>query len=980
MGMTDLFPAEPTNPNFAAPQVRALLRDVWGIDGVPTELGSMQDQNFRVRSDVGAGVVVKIAGAHTSPTLLMLQNAALHCLAGQDLGFGCPEPVPALDGREIVELHGQQLRVLTWVVGVPLSERMFLGSRDLRKLGALAGQVAQALTHFEHAGLDHGNGWDVRLAGNVLAESLPYIPRDWRGFVEQALQRLAEVGPGLPSAVVHGDVTPVNTVCVGSPELQSCPVGVIDFGDIMRSWRIGDTVAAVVGALEHPGVDDPLGAALAVLAGYHGVVSLTESEIDAFWPLVLARTAVTVAISYRQWAGNAKNEYARQSVESGTRAMRRVAQVDPAVAAAAARACAGLTMVPQAMKAAAQLRAKPGVELVPGLADATRLDMSVTSDELAFGEWSDPKHLSDLIGEEIRIGRWGEVRLRSEDRPQPIAAATLHLGVDVFVPPGTCVVSPVAGRITDVSFDGVELDVATGTGLRIAGLRPGVTVDEKVGAGSVLGVVAPAPATASMPAHLHVQLLHARGLPTHGDAVHARAWLALSPDPSGVLGIAGAAPMPSDPSTQRARREDVVGRPQHLYYEQPPQIIRGWRQHLYDSAGRCHLDMINNIAAVGHSHPRVAAAAARQLRRLNTNSRFLYDSMTRYAERISALLPPELDTVFLVNSGSEAADLAVQLARRFTARRDVVVLAGAYHGWTGSVMELSTSPMDHPNWQAELPSWVHVADQPDTYRGAHGNDAEAYRASVRELCAGSRGGPAAFLSEPLLGNQGALELPRDYLRGVYADVRAAGGLCIADEVQVGMARTGATFWAFEYEDVVPDIVFTAKAAGNGHPLGVVVCRRAIADRFDREISYFSSTGGGPVSCEIGLAVLDAIRDEGLQENARVVGAYLKRELLDLAQSQPLIGAVHGRGLYQGVDLVLDRETRTPARYEAVAVSERLRSLGVVVQPTGDSFNVLKVKPPMCLDLESAEYFVTALRAVLTERAEHVPQRRAPERR
>ncbi|MBN9620504.1 MAG: aminotransferase class III-fold pyridoxal phosphate-dependent enzyme, partial [Actinobacteria bacterium] len=227
-------------------------------------------------------------------------------------------------------------------------------------------------------------------------------------------------------------------------------------------------------------------------------------------------------------------------------------------------------------------------------------------------------------------------------------------------------------------------------------------------------------------------------------------------------------------------------------------------------------------------------------------------------------------------------------------------------------------------------------------------------------------GPAAFISEPLLGNQGALELPAGYLRGVYEDVRAAGGLCIADEVQVGMARTGATFWAFEHEGVVPDIVFTAKATGNGHPLGVVVCRREIADTFDGQTAYFSSTGGGPVSCEIGLAVLDVLRDEGLQENARVIGEHLRTRLTELAQRHPLIGAVHGRGLYQGVDLVLDRETRTPARYEALAVSERLRHRGVIMQPTGDAFNVLKVKPPMCLDLAAADHFVDALDTVLTE--------------
>ena len=416
------------------------------------------------------------------------------------------------------------------------------------------------------------------------------------------------------------------------------------------------------------------------------------------------------------------------------------------------------------------------------------------------------------------------------------------------------------------------LDVGVGAVLRLTGLTPAVAVGTSVEPGDELGLVAYPDGL--LPAHVHVQLLLAPGLPRTGNAAHRAAWLALSPDPSPLLGIVAAAPAPPDAADRRAERAAVVGSPQHLYYDRPPAVVRGWRQHLYDAAGRCHLDMINNIAAIGHSHPAVVDAAVRQLRRLNTNSRFLYDAMTTYAERIAELLPAELDTVLFVNSGSEAADLALQLARRYTGRRDVVALEGAYHGWTGTVIDVSSSPMDRPQWRTELPDWVHVADQPDTYRGAHGADGEAYRASVRTQCAAADGGPAAFICEPLLGNQGALELPDGYLRGVYDDVRAAGGLCIADEVQVGMARTGDSFWAFEHEGVVPDIVFTAKSTGNGHPLGVVVCRREIADAFDRQTSFFSSTGGGPVSCAIGIAVLDAIRDEGLQENAKIVGAHL----------------------------------------------------------------------------------------------------------
>jgi len=323
--------------------------------------------------------------------------------------------------------------------------------------------------------------------------------------------------------------------------------------------------------------------------------------------------------------------------------------------------------------------------------------------------------------------------------------------------------------------------------------------------------------------------------------------------------------------------------------------------------------------------------------------------------------------VFLVNSGSEAVDLALRLARAATGRQDVVALEGAYHGWTTATDELCANGVDRPNWRELLPAHVHVAELPDPYRGRFGDDGPAYVASLRaELgAAASRGGAAAFVCEPLLGNQGGVPIARGYLAAAYEAARAAGALCIADEVQVGYGRTGEDFWAFEHEGVLPDIVCVAKATGNGHPVGAVICSAGIADAFDRTAPFFSSTGGGPVSCAIGLAVLDVLEGEGLQENARVVGARLKEDLEGLAAEHPVIGAVHGRGLYLGVDIVRPG-TRDPAPEEAMAICERMLELGAVVQPTGDAYNVLKVKPPLCIDAAGAGHLVAALERTLLE--------------
>ncbi len=411
---------------------------------------------------------------------------------------------------------------------------------------------------------------------------------------------------------------------------------------------------------------------------------------------------------------------------------------------------------------------------------------------------------------------------------------------------------------------------------------------------------------------------------------------------------------------------------QPLYYREPPEMVRGLGQYLYDASARAYLDCVNNVAVIGHSHPRVTAAATRQLQLLNTNSRFLYESMTRFAERLAALLPAGLERVFLVSTGSEANDLALRLARAATGRPDVLCIRDAYHGWTTATYEVSTSSVDNPLGAQSQPDHVHPVLSPDTYRGPIGAGeaaagaryAESVRAEIEALAARGRA-PAAFICEALYGNAGGIVLPDGYLEAAYAHVRAAGGVCIADEVQVGYGRLGAHFWGFEQQGVVPDIVTIAKATGNGHPVAAVITTAAIADALQGQGGFFASVGGGPVSCEIGLAVLDVIEEERLQDNALAVGGALRAGLEELVGRHEIAGAAHGMGLYLGLDLVRDRETKEPAREEAYAICERLRERGAIVQPTGDGENVLKLKPPLVFERRDADWLLETLDGVLT---------------
>ncbi len=415
-----------------------------------------------------------------------------------------------------------------------------------------------------------------------------------------------------------------------------------------------------------------------------------------------------------------------------------------------------------------------------------------------------------------------------------------------------------------------------------------------------------------------------------------------------------------------AARRRFFGGNLSLSYDEPLHIVRGSMQYLFDASGRRYLDAYNNVPHVGHCHPRVVEAACRQMRRLNTNTRYLSELATGYAERLVATLPGALKVCFFVNSGSEANELALRLARVYSGRQDLIVLEGAYHGNTTTLVDISPYKHEGPAGEG-TPSWVHVAPLPDIYRGEYrGSGAEVgekYAESVVRLIADLRAGGAGlagFMAESWPSVGGQLELPPGYLRRVYAAVRAAGGVCIADEVQTAYGRLGSHFYGFEAYGVVPDIVALGKPIGNGHPLGAVVTTAEIAAAFDNGMEFFSTFGGNTVSCAIGHAVLDVVGEEQLQAHALEVGEYLTAGLRALRERRPLIGDVRGSGLFLGVELVRDRRTLTPATESTAKVINRLRSDGVLIGSEGAFHNVLKIRPPMPFNRQDADLLLQTL--------------------
>jgi 4-aminobutyrate aminotransferase-like enzyme len=419
-----------------------------------------------------------------------------------------------------------------------------------------------------------------------------------------------------------------------------------------------------------------------------------------------------------------------------------------------------------------------------------------------------------------------------------------------------------------------------------------------------------------------------------------------------------------------AQRRALLGGNLRVSYENPLHIVRGSMQYLWDADGRRYLDAYNNVPHVGHCHPHVVQAGQAQMAILNTNTRYLHELVHQYAARLGATLPGELKVCYFVNSGSEANELALRLARAHTGRRDLIVLEHAYHGNTTTMIDVS--PYKHAGSGGEgAPPWVHVAPLADLYRGAHRRDApdaaQRYAQSVERIVERlrSRGtGVAAFLAESWPSVAGQLNLPAEYVQRVYELVRGEGGLCIADEVQTAYGRLGDHFWGFEFYGVVPDIVVLGKPIGNGHPIGAVVTTPEIAASFDNGMEFFSTFGGNTVSCAVGMSVLDVVADEELQVHAAQVGKHLLRRLGELRDRHALIGDVRGSGLFLGVELVADRQSLQPAGREASLVANRMRDHGVLLGTEGPYHNVLKIRPPMPFTAQDAELLIQTLDAAL----------------
>ncbi|HEV2388970.1 MAG TPA: aminotransferase class III-fold pyridoxal phosphate-dependent enzyme [Candidatus Acidoferrales bacterium] len=1019
MTLTVKFPL----PAFTAADASLIARQSYGLRATARPLPSERDRNFLLTTEAGEKFVLKIASAFDDPAVLDFQNRALERLALRLPALAVPRLRPASTGEPIARIAASGgathlVRLLTYIPGKLLAEVAPHTPALLRSLGGVLGQIDAALADFDHPAAERELKWDLKRAG-WIREYLGSIENgDWRAAVERALRIFdAEVAPALPSlrtSVIYNDANDYNVLVGPGDPWSRRVIGVIDFGDMLRSATVSEL--AVAAAYAMLGKPDPLAAAAHVVAGYHEAFPLAEPEIELLFPLVSIRLAVSVANAAYQRVAEPGNEYLTISEAAAGQTLERLASIHPRFAHYAFRHACGLPACPQTGAIVRWLGENahalaPVVDPDPRVAPRLVFDLSVAGSEAADpAGWADPKSAGERLfrrmrdaGAAIGIGRYNEPRtvynapaflLPGNDGPE---WRTIHIGLDLFLEPGAPVFAPLDGVVHSFANNAAPLDYGPAIVLEhavpaqgfsfftlyghlsldsLAGLAPGLPVKRgvriaRIGDSSVNG---------GWPPHLHFQIIadmlgRAGDFPGVAPAAEREIWLDVSPNPNLIAKVPGAdlpAPPAMTPGEILALRSLHVGKSLSVAYRRPLVVVRGSMQYLYDETGRRYLDGVNNVAHVGHCHPRVVRAGREQMAVLNTNTRYLHPALVRYAQRLVATLPEPLRICFFVCSGSEANELALRLARAYTGGRDVVVLDAAYHGNTTALVEISPYKFNGPGGSG-APPHVHVVPLPDAYRGPYRrSDPQAgpkYARHVREAmdAAAARGREiAAFIAESLPGCGGQIVLPHGYLVGAYRHARAAGAVCIADEVQTGFGRVGSHFWGFETQAVVPDIVTMGKPIGNGHPIGAVVTTPEIAAASANGMEYFNTFGGNPVSCAIGMAVLDVIAGERLQARALEVGARLAAGLRRLMEMHPVVGDVRGLGLFLGIELVLDRETLAPAPAQADYLVNRMRECGILLSTDGPFHNVIKIKPPLVFTAADADFLVATLDRILAE--------------
>ena len=969
-------------------EAKNLLKKHWGVNAKLLSLPSERDINFKVCADKNYVLKVYPKVDAALKTKLNLQNKVLKFLEGEGL-TSCPMVVSTKTKKLLVNpSKNSAARLLSFYEGLAWGDRAEHSSEEIERLGRLIATVDKSLLNLkvssvEKKSLNAPFIWNMLQAGQILKWSEKITDSKLRELVEKTIKSFHQNSlpklKKMPMQVIHNDGNDYNII------EKDERLFLIDFGDMIYAPKIvGAAVAAAYVGLKS---DDPVKQISQFVRGYHSVNPIDLEELEIFIELVKVRLASSVANAALQKAQNPENNYLTISQNDVPKCLALLDQFDDNFAHYRLRNAIGLEANPNAKlirdyllsSTPANLLDKPFSQL-----KKVYINWSFDNPEIARST----KAIEELMaksGAEVTIGYYCENRNVYQGEafnPASESARTFHLGVDIGMPAGTSIYAPLDGVIELFNNNSTYLDYGpvvilrhkTDQGIPFWTLYGHLSIDSipdwKIGkeikAGDLIGRMGKEEENVGWPPHTHFQLLTdlcGMGIDIYGVAPRDEIslWRGISLNPNLILGIESGtdAHAKLSPSSIRSDRRVVISQNLSLNFKNPINILSGSGAYLFDERGKSYLDLVNNVAHVGHGHPRVVAAAAAQMSVLNTNTRYLHQTIVEYGKAITSTMPDPLSVIFFVNSGSEANDLAIRLARAHTNAKAVVALRHGYHGHTQSVVEISPYKFLGKGG-AGAPKHVGVAELPDLFRGKFtGKGAtEKYISNLKRSIYSIKQPLSAFFAESIVSTAGQIVLPPGYLTQAFKLVRANGGVCVSDEVQIGMGRVGEKFWGFELHGVVPDIVTLGKPLGNGHPLAAVVTTPQIAASFNNGMEYFNTFGGNPVSAAIGQAVLEVIYDQKLQLNAKVIGNYLQDGVRQLAKSYPIIADVRGSGLFIGVEMMQDE--KRPATKEVSELMEFALTKGVLLSCDGPDNNVLKIKPPLVITKSDVDLLLNVM--------------------
>ncbi len=992
-------------------QAAEILNDLYDIKGEVSPLDGFLDFNFKVKAGAKK-YILKISRPGTDKKYLEFQNQLFSYLSKSEVSDQTPAAIPDKNGEflsEIIDGNGdiRLVRLLSWMDGRLWSSVNPIKDALLFNLGERSALLTKALTGFEHPFGKQQFDWDTARA-DWTYKHLDLFNGEQRRIIQYFQKKFMEIqGPYkiLRKSIVHNDVNDNNVVVSGdlvNPEVTA----IIDYGDATHTQIINDLAIAIAYAVMRK--PDPLTTSLNIVKGYNSQFPLKDEELKLLYVLVAIRLVLIVIHAAINRKKEPDNVYLWISEKPAWELLEKWMKIEPNFAYYSFRNACDLEPHPKEKNFLewADSQSLTLMELFPGLKfkSIKPVDIGVSSTWLGLeSEFTN----SDLFSLKIN-------RLQYENPNTLIAGGYLenravygtenykkegnngseyrsvHLGIDFWVEQETAIHAPLDGKVISLYDNGNNKDYGptlilehkTDEGLIFYSLYGHLSrsslkllnIGQYVKKNELIAYVGNLSENGDWASHLHFQLILDRlgnkvDFPGVTFPDQTTVWKSICPDPN-IFFKEEKLIIDKDKSADELMdfREKHLGKGLSLSYNHPINIVRGSGVYLIDKSGRRFLDTVNNVAHVGHEHPEVVKAGQGQMGVLNTNTRYLHENINKFAEELLATFPEELSVVHFVNSGSEAVELALRMARTNTGQKDMIAVEVGYHGNSNGCIEVSSYKFEGKGGKGS-PEHTHIVPLPDRFRGLYQgeNCGPEYASHVDqqiEYIKSKERGLAGFICESIISCGGQIELPEGYLKNAYKSVRAAGGLCIADEVQIGVGRVGKYFWGFQLHDVIPDIVTIGKPIGNGHPVAAVVCTKKVAIGFANGMEYFNTFGGNPVSCAIGHEVLNVVKNEKLQDNALSTGNYLKSKLNEMQKEFSIIGDVRGQGLFLGFELV--DEHKKPLKEKVAYLANRMRELGVFMSIDGRDNNVLKIKPPIVFNKDNADELLLRLNTVFNE--------------